>query len=170
MTQPQSPERTNPFAPPEELPAIPAQYMSPSGTPSPHPIDGNGGLGGPPGQAPYPPAAWPPYEAAPWQYAPPASPSASPTGFAVAALVLGIVGVLLSWLPFLGLVMGVLAVVFGIVAVRRSRRSPTKPDYGKAVTGIVTGCLAVVAGIAFFALAVATWDDSSEADAGSGGA
>ena len=81
--------------------------------------------------------------------------AASPrNGFAVTALVLGIVGVVLALfsilLPVASLVVppwGILAVIFGIVGRRRSMRSGG-PARGMAATGIVLGAIAVALGIA----------------------
>lgn len=60
------------------------------------------------------------------------------TGLAVAALVLGIVGLLLCWIPVVGSILAILALIFGIVAVRRPA------GRGMATTGIVLGALALV--------------------------
>jgi hypothetical protein len=57
--------------------------------------------------------------------------------------VLGITGFVLSWIPFLGiligLVTGILAVIFGALG-RSSGRQPT----GMATTGLVLGILTIV--------------------------
>jgi len=60
-----------------------------------------------------------------------------PNGFAVTALVLGIVGFLLGWTGVIGLVIGVLALVFGILAIIKHQNK------GMGVTGIVLGGLTV---------------------------
>jgi hypothetical protein len=171
MTTPQAPEGPNPYAPTAEPTPIPPQY-------SPQPW-GNGSRGGssaserhgaPPQQPQYwgpPQASWPPAGAGPDQsgyWYPPAPAQAAPTGLAVTALVLGIVAVVLSWVPFLGLVIGVLAVVFGAIAAARARKIATRPDRGKAIAGIVTGTIAVVASIGFVVLAMAVAYNSDEAD------
>lgn len=59
-------------------------------------------------------------------------------GGATAALVLGIVGVTLAWMPFLvapGVICAVLAIVLGVVANRR----PNRDTRGFAAVGVVTG-------------------------------
>src|SRR5690606_38219966 len=64
-------------------------------------------------------------------------------GTATAALVLGIVAIALSWMPFLvavGAVCAVLAIVLGVVARRATPRDPR----GFAGVGIVLGAAAVV--------------------------
>ena len=60
-----------------------------------------------------------------------------PNGFAVTALVLGIVGFLLGWTGVIGLIIGVLALVFGILALIKHQNK------GMGVTGIVLGGLTV---------------------------
>ena len=64
---------------------------------------------------------------------------------ATAAMVLGIIAVAISWLPFivvLGAVAAVLALAFGVVGVRRSTSSGV--GRSRAVVGLVTGASALV--------------------------
>ena len=71
-------------------------------------------------------------------------------GRATAAMVLGIVGVFLAWVPYVfvvGAVCAVLAIVFGTIVLRH-RGDPR----GFAVTGVVTG----MAGLLLVALGVVT--------------
>jgi hypothetical protein len=70
-----------------------------------------------------------------------------PSGFAVASLVLGIIGLFLSWLTF-G-IPSMLAVVFGHVGVSRVRRG-VGDGKGMAIGGMVLGYLV----IALFVLGV----------------
>lgn len=81
----------------------------------------------------------PAYPAAP----PPPAPS---NGAATAGGTLGIVGAVLSLIPFLGivigLVMGTLAIVFSGVGI--SRAGPPGRGKGLAVTGLVLGILTVI--------------------------
>jgi hypothetical protein len=72
-------------------------------------------------------------------------PAAAPAGngLAVAALVLGIVGVIVGLIPlffWIALPCGILAVIFGFAGRRRGRR-------GMVWTGIITGTLAIVLGV-----------------------
>lgn len=63
------------------------------------------------------------------------------TGFGITALVLGIVGLVLSFIPFinnLAFFLGILGVVFGIVAL------VTHNKKGISIAGLVTGILAIV--------------------------
>jgi uncharacterized membrane protein HdeD (DUF308 family) len=72
-------------------------------------------------------------------------------GFAIASLVLGLVGLIIfSWIPgisfFTAIPLGVLAVIFGIVAVVKAKSRGGK---GKAmgITGAILGVLAIAASI-----------------------
>ena len=72
-------------------------------------------------------------------------------GLAIAALVIGILSLLTSWI-LIGAFGGIIAIVLGFIALSRIRRSG-QGGKGMAITGIVTGALSiVVAGlvIAFF--------------------
>lgn len=63
---------------------------------------------------------------------------------ATAALVCGLIGVAIAWIPLLvvvGVVLAVLAVVFGVKGLRQSRASGN--GRGRAVTGLVTGVVAL---------------------------
>lgn len=63
------------------------------------------------------------------------------TGFGTASLVLGIIGICTSFIPIinnLSFVMGILSVVFGIIAFAK------KDSKGKVATSIILGILAVV--------------------------
>lgn len=64
-----------------------------------------------------------------------------PTGLAVASLVLGILGLLTSWLG--GGVLGLVAVILGIVALGKIKRGEAG-GRGMALGGIITGILAML--------------------------
>ena len=92
----------------------------------------------------------------PTQPAPPAgggyggSPTArARNGMGTAAMVLGILGLVLVVLIFfspLGAVLGLLAVPFGIVGILRANRGEAD-NRGQALTGLVTGAVALVVGL-----------------------
>jgi membrane-bound ClpP family serine protease len=77
-------------------------------------------------------------------------PAARPrNGMGTAAMVLGILGLVLVVLIFfspLGAVLGLLAVPFGIVGVLRANRGEAD-NRGQALTGLVTGAVALVIGV-----------------------
>lgn len=70
----------------------------------------------------------------------PPAPVAPRSGFSVAALVLGIIGVVLCWVPVLGLLLGVLAAIFGGMGYFKTRG-------GMAIAGLVLGAITVVIGV-----------------------
>lgn len=70
-------------------------------------------------------------------------PVAPRNGFGVTALVLGIVGAVFSWIPVLGLILAVLAVVFGALGYTRVRKGQAT-NSGMAIAGLVLGIMAFV--------------------------
>jgi membrane-bound ClpP family serine protease len=79
-------------------------------------------------------------------------------GFGTAALVLGVVGLVLVLLILfspVGVILGLLAVVFGILGIMRVNRGEAD-NRGQAVTGLVTGAVALVIGL-FFAISIGTF-------------
>jgi hypothetical protein len=91
-----------------------------------------------PPQAPY----QQPYAPVPPPYAPPKKGA----GLAIASMVLGIIALLLSWVPIVNNVAAVIALVglgLGIPALLRARRG-TAGGKGLAITGLVTSVVAIV--------------------------
>lgn len=67
-------------------------------------------------------------------------------GVAIAALVCGILALMLSWIPVinvLALILGVVAIVTGVMGIRRAGL-PGLGQKGLAVGGLVTGVIAVL--------------------------
>ncbi len=60
------------------------------------------------------------------------------SGFAIASLVLGILSVLLGWLPFVGWILVILALVFGILALIKIKKG-TASGKNMAIAGLVLG-------------------------------
>lgn len=94
----------------------------------------------------------PPAPQAPYHQAPPVAPQqgypvgmppqpAPAKGLAISAMVVGIVSLLLFAVPVLGLLGGVVAVVLGVIALRKAQPK------GLSLTGIITGSLAFLAAI-----------------------
>lgn len=123
--------------------------------------------GPPPGPqspgSPQPPPAGP--QSGPPQAPPPGAPVAQPypaqqptNGMAVAALVCGIVGVALAiilfFFPFIGLILGVLAIIFGIVGRNRFKANPAVGRQGMAMAGLVTGIVAVLISLVLIVLGI----------------
>jgi hypothetical protein len=108
-------------------------------------------------------------EQAAWQqphtgYQQPSQPQ--PNGLAIAALICGIIALLLSWIPvinFLAIILGIAAVVTGIMGLRRAG-DPRYGQRGLAVGGLVTGGLALVVAIAMLAFFVSIFGDADVRD------
>jgi hypothetical protein len=75
-------------------------------------------------------------------------------GFAVTSLVLGIIGVAIGWLLWLGLILGPLAIIFGVVGLVKSKT--TNAGKGLSIVGIVTGAVAIVIVVLITAFFVAS--------------
>ncbi len=109
----------------------------PPGAPPPPPGEDQPGRppvpGHPAGGAPPPPAG-PPPGYVPFGAAPPAAGQRT-NGFAVASLVLGIVGIVLCflWIPW------ILAIIFGAIAIKQCNEDPTYTGKGLAIAGLVCG-------------------------------
>lgn len=76
---------------------------------------------------------------------PPQQPPQS-NGVAIAALVCGILALVLSWIPVINLlavVLGIAAIVTGVMGIRRARL-PGRGQMGLAVGGLVTGVIALL--------------------------
>jgi hypothetical protein len=68
-------------------------------------------------------------------------------GLATAGLVCGIVGLVLFWTIWGGIILGILGIVFG--AVGRGRASQGAPNRGQATAGLTLGVAAVIGSILF---------------------
>ena len=95
-----------------------------------------------------PPPSQAPASQAPPGWTPPASYAGGrrSNGMGVAALVLGIVALFLSWIPVLGLGLAVLAVIFGILGLSKARRG-LADNRGMAIAGLVLGGIALLIGL-----------------------
>ncbi|PRI11487.1 hypothetical protein [Leucobacter massiliensis] len=71
-------------------------------------------------------------------------------GLAITGMALGIAGLVLSWVPILGVVLALVGLVLSIVALVK------KQPKGFALTGLITGAIGLIIGafvtIAFFAV------------------
>ena len=81
--------------------------------------------------------------------APPVQP---PKGLAIAAMVVGIISLLLSPTIFVGVIGGIVAVVLGIVALKKAQPK------GMSIAGIVTGGIAILASVVLFIASAAFLD------------
>ena len=83
-------------------------------------------------------------------------------GIATAALVCGLIAVLLAWMPFIvvaGLVLAVLGVVFGVQGLRRANAG--EPGRGKAIAGIVLGAVGLALSVLGVILSVIVFREVS---------
>jgi hypothetical protein len=76
------------------------------------------------------------------------TPTGRNDGVAVAALIIGILSLLVAWIPFIGLIGalgGIVALILGFVARGRIKRTGASGN-GMALTGIITGIVALLLG------------------------
>lgn len=150
--EPQSQPPAPPPSPPQ--PGMPQWAPPPPAGPPPPPPPPSGPGFGPSGPVPPPPpAAWPAPGSGP---VPPPPSSTGTDGFAVAALVLGLIPICA----------GTLGIVFGVVGLRRIRTSH-RGGRGMAIAGIVLGTLwmAIIAAIVIAAVVLS--DEPERAPDGS---
>jgi Protein of unknown function (DUF2510) len=91
---------------------------------------------------------------------PPTSAKRGANSLATAALVCGIVSLTICWLPVIfvgGFVLGVLAVVFGAIGMRRST-SRGGAGRGFAVAGLLTGGFGIAGSVGGLVLTIVTFD------------
>src|SRR4051794_15063005 len=90
----------------------------------------------------------PPWTPQPWlQQHPGVAPLRRRNGLGVTSLVFGIGSLVLCWFPFVGLGLGICAVVTGALNRGRVRRGEADNN-GPTVTGIVLGIIGTIIGIA----------------------
>jgi hypothetical protein len=102
----------------------------------------------PRGGGPYPPPEDYGYSQVPAYGAPPAQPR---NGFGIAALVLGVLAFLLSWTVIGGILLGILALIFGLLGRARAKRGEAT-NSGLSVAGIVLGIVGMLIAIGLGAL------------------
>jgi hypothetical protein len=110
-----------------------------------------------PGGYPYPPPPPQPYSG----YPPP--PLAPKNGLGIAALVLAVVALVSVWSVAGGIVLGLAAVIIGLVAWGRVKRGEAN-NGAVAIAGVVLGALALIVGLAFIAIWMALWRDVGGGD------
>jgi hypothetical protein len=100
-----------------------------------------------PAPPPGSPAPAPPPYAQPYPYG---GAVAQPqgNGLAVAALVLGIISIVFSWVPFFDWLLAILAIIFGAVGISAANKRGGVGK-GMAVAGLILGLITVVIGIIF---------------------
>lgn len=146
MTEGQPPRREGPVPPP-------SSPQSPGSPQSPPPASPQSGAPqSPPPGAPGAPAA-PPYAAG-------QQPS---NGMAVAALVLGIVGVVFVFIfAPIAIILGILGVVFGIIGRNRYKANPAVGRQGLATAGLICGIIAAILGAIFTVIFIIAINEVSQ--------
>lgn len=81
-------------------------------------------------------------------------------GLGVAALVVGILSIVLCFAWYVAVVLGILGVVFGVIGRGRANRGEAT-NRGMATAGLVTGIIGIVASIAVFCAVVAFANSST---------
>lgn len=74
-------------------------------------------------------------------------------GMAVAAMVLGIIALVLFWVPVLNWILGLLGIVFGAVGMAKAGKIGGRGK-GMALAGLITGLLGALLGVLFVLWAV----------------
>ncbi|HTG47624.1 MAG TPA: DUF4190 domain-containing protein [Actinomycetota bacterium] len=78
----------------------------------------------------------------------------SSNGLATAALVLGILAIVFFWTVWLGVILGILATVFGATARSRVRRGD--PHFASATAGFILGVVGLACSLLFLAIVLPT--------------
>jgi hypothetical protein len=78
-------------------------------------------------------------------------------GMATAALVLGLLAVITSFTLIGGLLLGLLAIIFGIIGLRRANRGLAL-GRGRAIAGIILGLLGMVLAGALIAIGISLFN------------
>lgn len=82
------------------------------------------------------------------------------SGMAIAALVLGILALLTCWTVIGGILLGVVAIVIGIIALRRVKRGEAE-GRPMAIIGIVTGALGLALAVGLVALSISFFNSDT---------
>jgi len=132
----------------------------------------------PPGQypaGPYPSGPYPsgPYSSGPYSgggYPPPPygdyyqRPQAAPkNGMGVAALVIAIIALVLSFTVIGGIILGIVAVILGLIGRGRVKRREAD-NGGIALAGIILGAVSIIAGLVFVPIYVGLFKESGFGD------
>jgi hypothetical protein len=120
----------------------------------------------PPTPPPYPHTpgqAYPPPPPAPYSDVTPGPPGGPRNGLGIGALVVAIIGLLFCWSIFLGVILGIVAVVMGFAGRARVKRGEAN-NGGVAMAGILLGFLSIVAGLAFIAIYWALFTEAGGQD------
>ncbi|MBI1758517.1 MAG: DUF4190 domain-containing protein [Actinobacteria bacterium] len=137
--------------------------LNPGGMPPPYP----GGMPPPyPGgmPPPYPGGMPPPYGVGGYGYPPGYPPLANRSnGMAIAALVLGIVSIFMSFTIWVGAITGIVGLILGIVGISQSKRNQAG-GRGMAIAGVVTSVIGLVLAVALTIILVNVFSECADSD------
>lgn len=71
-------------------------------------------------------------------------------GMATASLILGICSIVLFWVWFIGIIAGILAIVFAVVAKNKIKQNKALGGAGAAKAGLITGIIGIAIWLMFF--------------------
>ena len=66
------------------------------------------------------------------------------SGLAITSMILGIVSLILGWIPILGWIIFSLAIIFGIIALTKISKDENLEGKGMAIAGIVMGAIPLI--------------------------
>lgn len=135
--------------PPDQAPQRSAPPSPPSGQPEQQPLvpppPGGQGYGQPYGQGAQ---GYQPYT------------GGTPTnGIATWSLGLGIASIVLFWTFGFGILLGILAIIFGVMGGNKAKALPGELHAGRAKAGLITGVLGCIGGALFFVFVVVVADE-----------
>jgi hypothetical protein len=105
---------------------------------------------------PSPPPMYPvaPYASSSYGWSHPQPVLAPSNGLGVAAFVLGVIAIVLSWIPVLDIVLAAPAVILGGLGISRANHTPGMTK-GLAIAGLVLGAISIVITFVVFAIFLA---------------
>jgi hypothetical protein len=83
----------------------------------------------------------------------PVAPRSTNSGLATAGMILGIAGLLFSWMPWIGFPCAVLALIFGIVVLNQAKTRPVG-NKGMAKAALIMGIVGLVIFLVIVVIAV----------------
>ncbi len=66
------------------------------------------------------------------------------SGYAIASLILGIISLIIGWIPIFGWIFIILALIFGFTALKKIKNNHNITGRGLAIAGIVMGLIPLV--------------------------
>lgn len=70
-------------------------------------------------------------------------------GIAIAGMVLGIISIVLCWIPFVPVVLGIVGLILGVKGMRKSNTLPQNKGKGMGITGIICGSMGTLVSVIY---------------------